>query len=539
MMKKSLLYSKVLLLMLFLTGSVSLNAQVLAENFDVPGGNPESCTSIMVGKKATTDGSVITSHTCDGNYRTWMEIVPARNNKSDATIEIYKGLLHTENPKDRTGVTVAGTIPDAPATYAYFNTGYPAMNEKALVMGETTITGRRELVNKKGMFLIEELQKIALQRTTTAREAIKLMGEMAKKYGYGDSGECLTIADGKEVWQFEIFGEGPDKLGAVWAAVRIPDDHVGVSANIPRISTLNLNDKENYMASENVYEVGKKMGFWDGKEPFKFWKVYGGVKKPYAIRDFFILNAVAPSLKLNMDMEELPFSVKPEKQLSVLDVAKLQKSYYEGTQYDPTKNLLVEVKDAKTGAVSKVVSPYANPWMNADAMNMLNAIKPGTVDRQRLISVPQCAYFTIIQVRDWLPEEVSAVAWVGLDNPGQSPRFPVYSGTLSMPADFMIDGQHSYREDAAVWAYRRANKLSSVKWGATRGDIEKGVAHFENKALAEMPLVEARAVELIKAGKKQEAKEMVTNYVHDFAGATQKYWWLLGDKFWMIFARGI
>ena len=216
--------------------------------FSEPVNNPESCTSIMVGKQASTDGSVITSHTCDGNYRTWMEIVPAATYERDTTLEVFSGRMHTEYANDRTKMTLKGTIPQVRSTYQFLNTAYPCLNEKQLGIGETTITGRKELVNKEGMLMIEELQMIVLQRCTTARDAIRLMGQLIEQYGYGDWGECLTIADPEEVWHFEVFGEGPKKIGGVWAAVRIPDDHVGVSANIPRISEINLKDTMNYGA---------------------------------------------------------------------------------------------------------------------------------------------------------------------------------------------------------------------------------------------------------------------------------------------------
>ena len=276
-----------------------------------PVNTPESCTSIMVGKKASTDGSVMTSHTCDGNYRTWMDIVPAATYDRDTTVAIYNGRMHTEYPNDQTNVELKGTIPQARSTYQFLNTSYPCLNEKQLGIGETTISGRKELENKNGMFMIEELEKIALQRCSTARDAIRLIGKLVKEFGYGDSGECLTIADPNEVWIFEIFGEGPDKIGGVWAAVRIPDDHVSVSANISRISTLDLKDKDNYMASDNVFDVAKKMKLWDGKEPFRFWKAYSGGNyfgelKSFSLREFFILNSLAPSLKLAYDSEELP-----------------------------------------------------------------------------------------------------------------------------------------------------------------------------------------------------------------------------------------
>lgn len=250
--------------------------------------NPnESCTSIAAGKLATTDGSVMTSQTCDGTSRTWMEVVPAQNWSDTAKLDLYWDLRHTESKNDRLGVKLKGSIPQVPYTFAYLNTGYPCMNEKQLAMGETTIVGRKELRNPKGLFHIEDLQGIALQRCSTAREAVLLMGRLAEQYGYRDGGECLTVADKRELWFFEITGAGPEDMGALWVARRIPDDHVTVSANTPRISDVDFGDKDNYMYSEGLKEKARKLGYWDGKEPFKFWKVIHETgKKPFTIRDF-------------------------------------------------------------------------------------------------------------------------------------------------------------------------------------------------------------------------------------------------------------
>ncbi len=198
-------------------------------------GENEACTSIMVGRKASADGSVMTSHTCDSWYRTWMRYSPSADFPRDTVTSIYGGRMHTEYPGSMDGVTERGKIPQAKHVYRFLDTAYPCLNERQLAIGETTYSGRDTLCNPEGMFMIEELQRIALERCSTAREAIKLMGELIKKYGYGDSGECLTIADPKEVWIFEVQGEGPKKKGGVWAAVRIPDDHIAVSANVSRI----------------------------------------------------------------------------------------------------------------------------------------------------------------------------------------------------------------------------------------------------------------------------------------------------------------
>lgn len=510
----------------------------------------EGCTSIQVGRLASTDGSVMVGHTCDGNYRTWLNIVPHAKHDKGATRKIYWGNLHTEYVTDMRAKILKGEIPEVEETYSYVNVAYPSLNEKQLGFGETTIGGREELRNDEGMFLIEELQSIALERCTTAREAIKLMGSLATKYGYGDWGECLTVADTKEVWQFEIFGAGPTEKGAVWAAVRIPDDHVGVSANIPRISQLNIKDPDNYMASENVFSLAKEMGWWDGKETFKFWKAYSG-RKPFSTREYFIFRTLAPSLNLTMEMDELPFTVKPEKKVSLQDVFKLYRETYEGTELDMTRNLVVQRprtreemrKDSASAKPPEMVkSVTANPWMGREVMSLVNALKPGTITPQRTIAIARCSYSQVVQLRGWLPDEVGGVSWFSFDNPAQSPRFPIFSGVLELPKSFEVCGQARYREDAATWWFRRANRLATIQWGRTKPIIEKAVMEFEEKGLSDLPGIEQRVQEMLKkdgsdAGH-QKARTLVTTYTNDTGRAAMLKWWELGDQFWGMFSGG-
>ncbi len=523
--------------------SVSLIVSVQSDRIDVqaPGADlamEGSCTSIMVGKLATVDGSVITSQTCDGNYRTWVRIEPGKKYPKGAKTKIYGGLLHNEFAGDLRRVEVKGEIPQVEQTYTFLNTAYPCLNEKQLAIGETTFGGRRELRNTEGMFLIEEIQRMMLERCTTARDAIELAGRLIKEYGYCDSGECLTIADPKEVWQFEVMGQGPLEIGGVWAAQRIPDDHVGVSANIPRIGKLDLGNPEFFMASENVFQVAQEMGWWDpdSGEDFVFWKAYSG-RKPFSYREFFILNAVAPSLNLEWEAEELPFSVKPDDNVSVQKVIALFRETYEGTDWDMTKNLKVTQRRSQ----GPVVSNAANPWMSRDMMGLLNAVAPGTVERVRTISIAACSYSEVLQCRDWLPDEIGGIAWFSFDNPAQSPRIPIFSGTTELPPSFEICGQHRFRTDSACWWFRRANKLATVRWGQTRDMIEKAVRDFENKAFTELPLIEKHALALMESGDAADvsaAKEFLTKYTNDFARAAMNKYWELGDIFWKMFARG-
>ena len=522
--------------------------------------DPDSCTSIQVGRLATVDGSVITCHTCDGPYRQWVNIVPHQKWPEKSMNKIYSGKMHTETTTDLRGIVQTGEIPQVPETYRFLNTAYPALNEAGLAIGETTIGGRRELVNTEGMFMIEELERIALERCKTAREAIKLIGELVKQYGYGDFGECITIADGREVWHFEIMGAGPLEKGAVWAAVRIPDDHVGISANIPRIPEIDLKNPDRYMASDNVFQVAQDMGWWDPKsgKPFKFWEAYGsGRGKPFSTREFFVLSTLAPSLKLTMDMPELPFSVKPEKKLSVRDVLAIYRDPYEGTDFDMTKNLMVrrpqprpkpgETPAAPPAEPQMVKSPAASAWMSRDVINLINGLAPATesprIMPSRTIPISGCAYATVLQVRGWLPPSVGAICWFAFDNPAMSARIPIFAGTTELPPSFEICAQHQFRLDSAAWAFRRANRLATLKWGMTRKTIEEAIAEYEDKAFADLPILEKRVQEILasKTPDKEPftVERYLTKYTNDMArSAIQKYL-ELGDKFWMLIAMSL
>lgn len=504
-----------------------------------------SCTSIMVGKRASTDGSVMTSHTCDSWYRTWMTMTAARDFERDTITAIYSGRMHTQSASDSTKLYVKGTIPQVRHTYRYLDTAYPCMNEKQLAMGETTIGGRDTLQNKKGLFLIEELQRIALERCTTAREAIALMGSLAEKYGYGDSGECLTVADPSEVWIFEIFGAGPKKVGAVWAAQRIPDDEIAVSANISRIDRIDLSDRDHFMASSNVFDLARQLKLWDGKKEFSFWRVYSGGNymketKNYSVREFYIMNALAPSKHLSDTVECLPLSVKPDSLVSPEQVMKLLGSYYEGSEKNLSGRHLIpnpKRKDKQGKLVENepdsIVSPYSNPWMRPDEINMYYAMGDSAMKNIRTVSVPWCAYSTVIQLRSWLPNEVGGVAWVALDNPGESPRFPIFAGNTELPQLLQVCGQHSDRDDAALWHYRKANRLATVRWGTYRKTLEPMRDYFTKKGQRELPFVESTWQQLNSSDPKA-AQEMLNGYVADFFGATIMRWDELARKLWRL-----
>ena len=509
-------------LLIWVMGVVCAVSPLRAQEMD-----GQSCTSVMVGRKASADGSVITSHTCDGRYRTWAQMEPAQDHQPGTLHAVLRGTMQTKFRGDTTGVRCMGQIPEAAHTYAYLNTAYPCLNEKQVAIGETTFGGPDTLVNPAGWFTIEELERVALQRCDNARDAIRLMGALAEQYGYGDSGECLTVADKNEVWQFEIVGVGKDKIGAAWVARRIPDDHVAVSANIPRIGRVDRKDKD-MMASANVEQVARDNGLWDGKGTFIFWKAFNtdyARGRNFHDREWFILNHLAPSLGLTYDMEELPFSVKPDKPVDVREVMALYRETYEGTDFDMTRKIKMPVPARGGHPADTVISPIANPWLTGNLQRTLNYLAPGTVEFRRTVAVAWCAYSHVTQLRAWLPDAVGGVCWLSVDNPGQSPRIPVFSGTTALPKAYETCGQKQYVPDCALWQFRRANKLATVAWQSTKRSFLEEVLRLETLAVDGLPGAGASA-------------EVLNAYTEHIYQEGVRSWKAMEDKLWLYFGMG-
>lgn len=509
-----------------------------------------SCTSIMVGKKASSDGSVMTAHACDSYYRTYVTIEPRRNFAPGEMESIYFNLLHKEEPWDPRRVKETGKIvPPKSQTYRFVNTAYPCLNEKQLAIGETTFDGRRELLNRNGIFWIEELERIALEYCDNARDAIRLMGALAEEYGYADWGEALTVADKNEVWLFEINGPGPGKPGAIWAAQRVPADHICVSANISRIAAIDFSDKENFMYCKDLKKKARELGYWDGKGPLKFYEVVGG-DKPFGIREYFIYKTLAPSLDISMDDAELPFSIKPEKPVTPEQMFALYRQTYEGTEYDMTKNLRIKVHrkikdldskpypEADYFEYDEVISPVSN-FMSAEMRQMLNTIAPGSVDRTRTIAVIQCAYSWIAQLRDWLPDQVGGVCWFAYDNEAQSPRFPIYAGQTTLPEPMSHCGQERYREDAAVWAFRETNRVATISWDRSRKILEPAQAVFEQKMLEQDATLCKTVSELVSKGEVEKAEDAVNQQCDSFFTMVAGKWRELKGRVLELFIRSM
>lgn len=525
--------------LLFATNSYS---QPFADhyNYSEEDGHSESCTSIVVSKGASSDGSVMTAHSCDSNYRTWLTIEPPKTYKDGKDI-IKWGLLHTEEPYDIRRVSEKGSIPaKAGETFRFLNVAYPCLNEKQLAIGETTTEGKRELVNDKGLFLIEELERVALERCDNARDAIRLMGSLAEEYGYGDWGECLTVIDKNEAWFFEIYGTGKSgkKPGAMWVAQRIPEGEVGVSANVPKIGVVEFDKPEKFMYSKDLKERAKELKIWDGKSEFKFYPMVTTYGKNFMWREYMVLSKLAPSLGLKYTDDEMPFSVVPDEKVTPERMFAFYRETFAGTEFDPIKDLKIAVK-RRNSDITDTIAPIS-PFMPNNVRTLLNTLKPDVAPRIRTIAVIQCSYSHVLRLRNWLPDEIGGVAYFSFDNPAQSPRIPIYAGQTELPDGFGVCGQHRYRKDAAIWDFRETNRLATVCWDRSEKLINEAVASYEKEMMEQTAELEKKAAELIKEGKKDEAVKMLNDYCKK-TSASQRYTWRedLKAKIMMYLVRSL
>ncbi len=516
-------------LRLFLVMPLVLLAQ---EKADWEGGYPDGCTSITVGKKAMDDGSVVTSHTCDSHRtRSWLDIQPPLDHPAGSKATMVKRMPYDSLAMPTYTYIPTGEIPQAARTYGFINTAYPCMNEHQLAIGESTFGGRETLRSEKGLIDCQQLVRLMLERCKTAREAIKIAGELTAKYGWNDEGECLTIADTREVWHFEIVGPGKGNMGSIWAAQRVPDDQIGVNANASRIRQVELDKPDYFMASENVFSVAQDSGWWNPDAgAFEFCYAYAPESRTSLAarrREWRVLSLAAPSLNLDAYAENFPFSVKPDSIITLEILVKMFHDYFEGTPYNFIKDLTWVNEDGKTE-----ISPLANPFMPYD-MNKLFRINGGWGWRgERTIARWYTMYATITQSRDWLPDAVGGLVWLAFDNVATSIYVPLYCGITDVAPSYKIPGRtHGFTRKSAWWAFNRLGTLSAQRWGDMRRDVTAVWQPLQKELFSTQVRFEEQALELYK-NDPEKARAFLTDYGIKWGNKVVERAWQLGDELW-------
>ena len=528
MLKRSIVHS------VFLTLSLIsyLFPQGVVDKTDWINGFPDGCTSITVGRQASADGSVMTSHTCDSHRtRSWLDIAPARDYRKGEMLTMVKRTPYDSLAMPTYGHIPVGEIPQVEHNFGYINTAYPCINEKQLAVGESTFGGRESLRSEKGLIDCQQLVHLMLQRCTTAREAIQMAGELTQQYGWSDEGECLTIADPKEVWHFEILGPGKGNIGSIWVAQRVPDDHVSVNANGSRIRRIDLNNPDFFMASENVYQVAQDSGWWNPQNsPFEWVYTYAPESRTsYAARrrEWRVFDLLAPSLKLHPDSENYPFSVKPDTLITMAKMVEIFRDWYQGTDFDIVKNITAVDDSGKV-----VISPLANPWMPYDMLPLFKINGGWGALGERQIARWYTMYATITQSRDWLPDEVGGVVWLAFDNVASSVYVPLYCSIMDVPQSYKTPGRvNGFTRESAWWAFNRVGTLAAQRWGAMRRDVWAVWKPLQKEMFAKQPEIEAEALLLLKKNPKK-ARVFLTDYSIERGNAVVGRAWKLGDELW-------
>ncbi len=495
---------------------------------DWQGGVPEGCTTITVGKQATFDGSVMTSHTDDSHRtRAWMDIVlPQRHGRRDE-VTMFKRENDDSGAMPKYKHMPIGTIPQVRETYGFINTAYPCMNTQQLAIGESTFGGRESLVSDQGLIDCQRLVRLILERCASAREAIETAGKLLKKYGWNDYGECLTIADTKEVWHMEIVGPGAGQVGAIWVAQRVPDNEVSVNTNAARILEVDLENTDFFMASENLHQVASDSLWWNETDgPFRFAYAYAPESRQSMAarrREWRVLSMMAPSQQLDPETIDYPFSVKPDHPVTLEKMIEIFKDYYQGTPYD-----IVGHQKKVTPEGDTIPHPMANPFMPYDAYDLNNISGGWGKLGERTIARWYTMYATITQSRDWLPNEQGGLVWLAQDNVATSVYVPIYCSVTDLPASYKYPGRNGYSQNSAWWAFNRLSTLAGHRWNDMRHDVDKVMIPLQQEIFKGQKVVEKEAMNM---GTKQTAAHL-TRYTAEWCNKVTAEAWKLGDFLW-------
>jgi len=471
-----------------------------------------ACTNILVTKGASADGSVMITYSADsGGSLAHFFHLPAADHEAGALVEPVNWEQRYSGCQVR----------QVARTHRVLN----LMNEHQLTLGETTYGGREELHNTETGLNYAELMSLALQRFTTAREAVLGMADLMAEYGYSDEGETFTIADPDEVWMMDVIGKGPDRKGAVWVACRVPDGSITVHANQPRIGTFPLDDADDWLYAPDVIDFAVEKGYYDpdADGPFSFKQVYDP-PSPYALRVcagrvWSIYRRAAPSRDFSPDyyrgvegVEDYPLFIEPDEKLTVRDVMGLMRDHFEGTPYDMTRGL-----DA---------GPFGSPYRWRDLKWKVDDVE---YCWERPVSTQQAGFVMVSQCRDWLPDPVGGIYWYTPDDCYTTCFAPFYAGLERTPRSFTRGDIDHFSRDSAWWVYNFVSNLAYDRYSRIMPDVAAAMAEQEDAIFAMLPAVERTARDL--HGQDPElARSYLTTFCVSTAEGLVERWRKLGEE---------
>ena len=457
----------------------------------------EACSNFIVGKKASVDGSVMCSYSADdyGMFQNLCHYPAAKHAKGE-----MRKIFDWDSNK------YYGEIPEVAETYNVIGN----INEWQVTIGETTYGGREEMVDSTGIMDYGSLIYVALQRSKTAREAIKVMTTLANTYGYNSGGETFTICDPNEAWIMEMMGKGAGSKGAVWVALRIPDDAICAHANQSRIGKFNMKDKKNVMYAKDVVSFARSKGWFQGKDADFSWKM-AYAKPDFSGRRFCDARAWAMlnhfydmspyldwALGKNPDAQDMPLWVVPNKKVSVKDVENVMRDHYEGTP--------LSVADGSDIGGGIWEMPYRpTPLMyKVDGKQYFN---------ERPVSTQQSGFVFVSQMRSWLPREIGGVFWFANDDANMAAFTPVYCSMTQRPECYNtpgVDAVHFSKKNA-YWVCNMTSNMVYPRYSLMFPTLKEVRDSLDNSYFAAQAGVEKKAQELY-AQNPQAAVKYLNDY---------------------------
>ena len=472
------------------------------------GGQALACTSLLVGKDASADGSTIITYAADSHVLYgFLNYIPAATHEPGSMREV----------RDWDSNKHLGYIAEAETTYSVVN----SINERQVTITESTWGGRHELVDTTGIIDYGSLIQIALQRSATAREAIGVMTSLVAEYGYYSEGESFSIGDPDEIWIMDMIGKGGKEKGAVWVAVRIPDDCIAGHANQPRIHKIPAYHPDSCLYSSDVVTFARSMGYFQGDDAdFDFADAYApadfsalrgcdGRVWSYFNRFKQGMERYLPYINGKKDAEVMPLYVKPDRKPSVRDIQNMMRDHFEGTPFDMTQD------------------PGATQWWGVPYRYrpMTYVVDSVTYYNERAIATQQTGFVLVSQMRSWLPDPIGGVLWFGVDDANTAVFIPMYCSITEVPKSYACGTGDLYTLswESAFWCNNWVANQAYNRYSLMIGDIRKVQGGIEDYLEQNQPAIEAQALELYtqEPGK---ALKLINDYVISAAqDATAKY----------------
>jgi len=495
-----------------------------------------NCTSYLVTKGASTDGSTMISYAADSHIRYGELYFRKGGNHAPGT------MVEVRNRSTNELIT---KIPQAAITYNVV--GY--MNEHQVSIGETTFGGRSELQDSTGLMDYAALMFIALDRAKTAREAIKIIADLVEQFGYHSSGESFSIADKNEVWIMEIIGKGTKMVldkktnkminsdkGAVWVAMKIPDGYISAHANHARIMNFPLNNGKTSINSKNfkhinkpeleviyahdVIDFAKRKGYFSGTNAeFSFSDVYAPID--FGAARFCELRVWSFFRRFNNDMEQyknyaagydlknrMPLYIKPNRKLSVQDLLEAKRDYMQGTEFCMTQDV---------GAGPHLLPYRWRPltWKHEGKEYF----------HERVTVTQQTGFSYVTQARSWLPDPIGGISWFSVDDAGSTVYIPMYCGMTKAPESYAEGNGDiiTYSPTSAFWAFNKVANFAYLRYDLMSQDIIKLQSKLENSFFEKIKEIDKKASEIYKENP-EKARSILTEFSVNEANSTVEQW---------------